>query len=411
MCALTTSDPEVAALIQHEENRLAGTIDLIAAENHPAPGVLEALGSAFAVKAAEGYPAARYHAGCDHADALEILAIRRGCALFRAEHANVQPHSGVAANWAVYFALLNPGDNVLAMRLSHGGHLSHGASASVTSRCFQFEHYGVDPDSETIDYDAVSDLVTRTRPRMLVAGASAYPRLIDYARLASIAAGASALFMVDMAHIAGLVAAGVIPSPVPHADFVTFTTYKTLGGSRGGVILCREKFRSAIDRSVFPGCQGTPALNMIAAKAVCFHLAAQPEFRTRQAETVANARHLGKALKKYGYRLVADGTDNHLVLIDLRPRGISGERAEKALAAAGLFANRNPIPFEHAHPDRSGGLRLGTPAITSRGMGKAEVDLIAGWIDQLLRQPDDPAVRRSVQSGVADLTRHFPLPS
>ncbi len=383
---------------------------MIAAENHPLPGIFEALGSAFAVKAAEGYPAARYHAGCAHADALEDLAIRRCCALFGAEHANVQPHSGVAANWAVYFAALNPGDRVLAMRLSHGGHLSHGAAASVTSRCFQFEHYGLDPDSETIDYDAVNDLAARTRPRMLVAGASAYPRLIDYARLAEIAAGVSALFLVDMAHIAGLVAAGVIPSPLPHADYVTFTTYKTLGGGRGGVILCREKYRSAIDRSVFPGCQGTPAVNMIAAKAVCFNLAAQPDFRTRQEQTVANARYLGDALTERGYRLVAGGTDNHLVLIDLRPRGISGERAENALAAAGLFANRNPLPFENTHPNRSGGLRLGTPAITSRGMGKPEVELIADWIDQLLRQPDDPAVRRSVQSGVAELTRDFPLP-
>ncbi|MDJ0810143.1 MAG: serine hydroxymethyltransferase [Desulfobacterales bacterium] len=410
MRALTTSDPEVAALIRHEEERLAATIDLIAAENHPLPGIFEALGSAFAVKAAEGYPAARYHAGCAHADALEDLAIRRCCALFGAEHANVQPHSGVAANWAVYFAALNPGDRVLAMRLSHGGHLSHGAAASVTSRCFQFEHYGLDPDSETIDYDAISDLAARTRPRMLVAGASAYPRLIDYARLAEIAAGVSALFMVDMAHIAGLVAAGVIPSPLPHADYVTFTTYKTLGGGRGGVILCREKYRSAIDRSVFPGCQGTPAVNMIAAKAVCFNLAAQPDFRTRQEQTVANARYLGDALTERDYRLVAGGTDNHLVLIDLRPRGISGEHAENALAAAGLFANRNPLPFENTHPNRSGGLRLGTPAITSRGMGKPEVELIADWIDQLLRQPDDPAVRRSVQSGVAELTRDFPLP-
>ncbi len=411
MRALSTSDPEVAALIGHEEDRLAATIDLIAAENHPAPGIFEAQGSVFAVKAAEGYPAARYHAGCAHADTLENLAVRRCCALFGAEHANVQPHSGVAANWAVYFAVLNPGDRVLAMRLSHGGHLSHGAAASVTSRCFQFEHYGVAPDSETIDYDAVSNMVARTRPQMLVAGASAYPRLIDYARLAAIAADASALFLVDMAHIAGLVAAGVIPSPLPHADFVTFTTYKTLGGGRGGVILCREKFRPAIDRSVFPGCQGTPAMNMIAAKAVCFNLAAQPNFRTRQAQTVANARHLGHILAKRGYRLVAGGTDNHLVLIDLRPRGISGEQAEKALAAAGLFANRNPIPFDKTNPDQSGGLRLGTPAITTRGMGKAEVDLIADWIDQLLRQPDDPAVRRSVQSGVAELTRRYPLPS
>jgi glycine hydroxymethyltransferase len=408
MSTLPTQDPQVATLIQAEEQRLRDTIDLIAAENHPAPGVLEALGSVFAVKAAEGYPRARYHAGCEHADALEHLAIRRCRALFGADHANVQPHSGVAANWAAYFAFLTPGDRVLAMRLSHGGHLSHGAQASVTSRCFRFDHYGVDPDSECIDYNAVYDMAVRTKPQMLVAGASAYPRLIDYGQLASIAADVSALFMVDMAHIAGLVAAGVIPSPVPHADIVTFTTYKTLGGSRGGVILCRNQLKKAIDRSVFPGCQGTPALNMVAAKAVCFHLAAQPAFRTLQTQTIDNARHLGQALTQRGYRLVTGGTDNHLVLIDLRPRGLSGEQAEKALAAAGLFANRNPIPFDHTHPDRSGGLRLGTPAITSRGMGPEAVGIIADWIDRLLQHPADGALRQSIREGVAALCRDFP---
>lgn len=411
MSALAQIDPEVAALIRSEEQRLHDSIDLIAAENHPAPGILEALGASFAIKAAEGYPGSRYHAGCVHADALENLAIRRCCDLFGTDHANVQPHSGVAANWAVYFATLAPGDRILAMRLSHGGHLSHGATASVTSRCFQFDHYGVNPDSETIDYDAVQKMAIRTKPRMLVAGASSYPRLIDYARLAAIATEVSALLMVDMAHIAGLVAAGVIPSPVPHADFVTFTTYKTLGGSRGGVILCTDKFMSAIDRSVFPGCQGTPALNMIAAKAVCFHLAAQPDFRVRQEQILINAHHLARILARQGYRIVTGGTDNHLVLIDLRPCGISGEQAENSLAAAGLLANRNPIPFDHTHPDRTGGLRLGTPAITSRGMGTAEVECIAGWIDRLLQRPEDDGVRRSVRNGVTELCRLFPLPS
>ncbi len=410
MPLLSTCDPEIDELIRQEENRLAGTIDLIAAENHPSPAILEALGSVFAIKAAEGYPAARYHAGCTHADALEQIAIQRCCRLFEAEHANVQPHSGVAANWAVYFAALQPGDRILAMRLAHGGHLSHGATASATSRCFDFAHYGVDPETELIDYAAVEEMAARIRPQMLVAGASAYPRLIDYARLAEIAAGVSALFMVDMAHIAGLAAAKVIPSPVPHADFVTFTTYKTLGGSRGGVIVCRDEFRQAIDRSVFPGCQGTPALNMIAAKAVCFKLADQSGFRRRQEETVVNARRLAWALEKRGYRPVSGGTDNHLVLIDLRPRGISGDQAEKALAAAGLFANRNPVPFDEAPPDRSGGLRLGTSAITARGMGPAEVERIAGWIDQLLQHPDNGALRRSVREGVSVLCQRFALP-
>ncbi len=410
MTALSRLDPEVAALTRKEAQRLASTIDLIAAENHPPPGIFEALGSVWAVKAAEGYPEARYHAGCENADILENLAIRRCRDLFGADHANVQPHSGVAANWAVYFASLDPGDRILAMRLSHGGHLSHGASASVTSRCFQFDHYGVDPETETIDYDAVGALAARVRPRMLVAGASAYPRVIDYARLAEIAAAASALFMVDMAHIAGLVAAGVIPSPVPHADFVTFTTYKTLGGSRGGVVLCRDEFRKAIDRSVFPGCQGTPSLNLIAAKAVCFYQAALPDFRSRQEKTIANARRLGLALAQRGYRIVTGGTDNHIVLIDLRPHDISGEQAEKTLAGAGLLANRNPIPFDHAHPNRTGGLRLGTPAITARGMGRPEVDRIAEWIDRLLQRPDDREVRQRVQTGVAELGQRFPLP-
>ncbi|MDJ0669140.1 MAG: serine hydroxymethyltransferase [Desulfobacterales bacterium] len=411
MAVLSNCDPEVAALIRAEEQRLAATIDLIAAENHPQPGILEAQGSVFAVKAAEGYPAARYHAGCLHADALETLAMERCQALFDADHANVQPHSGVAANWAVYFANLKPGDRILAMRLSHGGHLSHGAAASATRRCFRFAHYGVDPATETIDYDAVAQLAARTRPRMLVAGASSYPRLIDYPRLAAIAADVGALFLVDMAHIAGLVAAGVIPSPVPHADFVTFTTYKTLGGSRGGVILCRARFKRPIDRSVFPGCQGTPALNMIAAKAVCFRLALQPEFRSLQQQTIANARHMAQAFQHRDYRVVTGGTDNHLVLIDLRSRGISGEQAEKTLAAAGLIANRNPIPFESPDPDRSGGLRLGTPAITTRGMREKEVDLIVDWIDRLLQNPDHDRPRRSVEAGVADLCRRFPLPS
>jgi glycine hydroxymethyltransferase len=410
MPKLSDCDPELAGLLRAEEERLAATINLIAAENHPQAGVLEAQGSVFAVKAAEGYPAARYHAGCTHVDALEDLAIARCRQCFGAEHANVQPHSGVAANWAVYFGVLAPGDPVLAMRLSHGGHLSHGARVSATSRCFDFQHYGVDPESETIDYDAVASMAARMKPRLLVAGASSYPRLIDYARLAAIANDNSALFMVDMAHIAGLVAAGVIPSPVPHADFVTFTTYKTLGGSRGGVILCRERFQRLIDRSVFPGCQGTPAMNMIAAKAVCFHHAAQSEFRARQARTVANARRLGRVLQARGYRLVTGGTDNHLILIDLRPRRISGDQAERTLAAAGLFTNRNPIPFDRTDPDHSGGLRLGTPAITARGMGPAEVDLIAEWIDRLLLNPHDTDIRHAVQKKVAALCRRYPLP-
>jgi len=406
----TVDDPEVGLLIDREASRLQTTINLIAAENHSPDSILSAQGSVFSMKAAEGYPNARFHGGCVHTDALEQLAGTRCRQLYGADHANVQPHSGVAANLSVYFAILNIGDRVLSMKLSHGGHLSHGATASITSRCFDFSHYGVSSKTEQIDYDAVASLAEQLQPRMIVAGASSYPRLIDYGRMADIAAGVSAYFMVDMAHIAGLVAAQVIPSPVPYADFITFTTYKTLMGGRGGVILCKHPHAARIDRSVFPGCQGTPAMNMIAAKAVCFHRAGKPAFREIQHQTLSNARRMAEAFTSRGYRIVSNGTDNHLVLIDLRPQGITGDTAEKRLEAVGLIVNRNPIPNDHHNPTTAGGLRLGTPAITTRGMKEPEVEQIVAWIDTVLTNPHRKEILASVAHEITAFCHRFPVP-
>lgn len=410
MHTLTVDDPEVGVLINREAFRLQNTINLIAAENHSPDSILMAQGSVFAMKAAEGYPTARFHAGCVHTDALEQLAGARCRHLYGADHANVQPHSGVSANLSVYFAMLDIGDCVLSMKLSHGGHLSHGATASITSRCFDFSHYGVSLQTERIDYDAVASLAKERQPRMIVAGASSYPRLIDYRRLAKIAAEVSAYLMVDMAHIAGLVAAKAIPSPVPYADFVTFTTYKTLMGGRGGVILCKRPHAARIDRSVFPGCQGTPAMNMIAAKAVCFHRAGKPEFREIQRQTLANARCMAQALASRDYRIVSGGTDNHLVLVDLRPRGLTGDRAEKQLEAAGLIVNRNPIPNDPQSPKTAGGLRLGTPAITVRGMKEPEVERIVAWIDAVLTNHRRKDIQANIAREIAALCHRFPVP-
>ena len=368
MHSFPIEDPEVNALIEREARRLQDTIDLIAAENHPPNSILAAQGSLFAVKAAEGYPGHRYHAGCANVDALEQLAVNRCRALFDSEHANVQPHSGVAANLAVYFAMLEMGDRVLAMELSHGGHLSHGAPVSMTSRCFNFAHYGVMADSGCIDYAALASQAAKWRPKMIVAGASSYPRLIDYQQLAEIASQNRAFLMVDMAHIAGLVAAGAIPSPVPHADFVTFTTYKTLRGGRGGVILCKQPYAERIDRSVFPGCQGTPSMNSIAAKAICFQQAASVEFKNLQRQTLVNARCMAEVFAARGYRVISGGTDTHLVLLDLRSKGLTGGWAETQLERSGLIVNRNPIPSHQTPTGIEDGLRLGTPAISSRGM-------------------------------------------
>jgi glycine hydroxymethyltransferase len=407
---LIDDDPEVARIIRAEESRVENTLDLIAAENHAPISILEAQGSIFNLKAAEGFPGNRFHAGCRYADELEQLAISRAKDLFGAEHANVQPHSGVAANLAVYFSVLDIGDRVMSMKLSHGGHLSHGDSASMTSRCFNFQHYGLDLSTERIDYDAVENLVNEFKPRMIVAGASSYPRLIDYARLAKIANSVSAFLLVDMAHIAGLVAAEVIPSPVPHADFVTFTTYKTIRGGRGGVILCKQDYADTIDRAIFPGGQGTPSVNFIAAKAVCFHLATADEFVELQKQTLKNAVCFAGEFKRLGYRLVSDGTDNHLVLIDLRSKGLTGALAEKALESVGIIVNRNVIPGDPERPELTSGIRIGSPAISSRGMAESEVQQIVRIMDAAMSHNEDAQILDQVANEVKDLCNKFPIP-
>jgi len=401
-------DPALARLIEAEARRVETTLDLIAAESHPPFSVLEAQGSIFSAKTAEGYPGRRYHAGCRPSDAVETLAAERARAIFGAEHANVQPHSGTSANLAVYFTVLQPGDRIVALELSQGGHLSHGAAASITGSIFRCRHYGVDAASGRIDYERIRELVARFRPRMLIAGASAYPRLIDYERLAAMATQAGAYFMVDMAHVAGLVAAGVIPSPVPWSDFVTFTTYKTLMGPRGGVILCRRPLAAALDAAVFPGAQGTPALNQIAAKALCFALAAKPAFREVQQAVLANARCFADELRTRGYRLVTGGTDNHLILIDLRPQGVTGKYAEQRLQAAGIIANRNAVPGDPQPPAVTSGLRIGTTAVSARGMGADEVKKITAFIDRLLAS-DSEAVLAAVAAEVTRLCERFPV--
>ncbi len=402
-------DPAVAALIQKERERQEKTLNLIAAENTAPTAILEALGSSFNNKTAEGYPGRRYHTGCRVADELEQLAVERAKALFGAGHANVQPHSGVNANLAVYGAVLNPADRIVSMKLSHGGHLSHGDAASITGRIFQPSHYGVNPETERLDYDAIRDLALEIRPKMLVAGASSYPRLIDYRTLRAIADEVSAYLLVDMAHIAGLVAAKAIPSPVPHAHFVTFTTYKTLMGPHGGVILCTSDFAKKIDRSIFPGTQGTPTLALVAAKAVCFHLAGTPAFRAVQERTLTTAALLAAELDARGCRPVSGGTDNHMVLADLRAKGLKGDTAEAALETAGILCNRNVIPFDPESTLVTSGLRFGTPGISSRGMGLAEVKQVADGIDRILSKPDDRSIQKSVAAMVADLCRRFPL--
>ena len=406
---LPDHDPVVARIIRQEESRIENTLDLIAAENHAPRSIFEAQGSIFSTKAAEGYPGNRFHAGCICADELESLAIARAKRLFGADHANLQPHSGVSANLAVYFSALEVGDRLLTMKLSDGGHLSHGDPSSITSKCFNFKHYGLNPDTERIDYDQVRELAQSFKPRMIVAGASSYSRLIDYEKMAEIARNVSAFLMVDMAHIAGLVAAGVIPSPVSHADFVTFTTYKTLNGGRGGVILCRQKHAKKISKTVFPGAQGTPSLNLLAAKAVCFQLASEPEFKERQKKTLDNAAAFAAGFEKKGYRIVSGGTDNHLVLVDLRSIGLTGAVAEKTLESVGIIVNRNVIPGDPQKPDISSGIRIGSPGITTRGMGLNEIDQIVSWMDIAMKNSKDGDILGQISQEVINLSRKFPV--
>ena len=406
---LPSHDPVVARIIRQEESRIENTLDLIAAENHAPRSIFEAQGSIFSTKAAEGYPGNRFHAGCICADELESLAIERAKRLFGAEHANLQPHSGVSANLAVYFSVLKVGDRILTMKLSHGGHLSHGDPSSITSKCFHFKHYGLNLETERIDYNEVGELAQSFKPRMIVAGASSYPRLIDYEKMAEIARSVSAYFMVDMAHIAGLVAADVIPDPVPHADFVTFTTYKTLNGGRGGVILCRQAHAQKISKSIFPGAQGTPSLNLLAAKAVCFKLALEPEFKARQKKTLENAAAFAAGFEKKGYRIVSGGTDNHLVLVDLRSKDLTGDVAEKTLESVGIIVNRNVIPGDPQRPDITSGIRVGSPAITTRGMAAQEVAQIVNLMDTAMLNNKNHEVLEQVSQEVADLCRMFPV--
>ena len=405
---LAAVDPEVAALADAEAARRASTIDLIASESEMPGAIREALGSAFAGKTAEGYPGHRYHRGTVHADVVETLAIDRAKELFAADHANVQASSGVNANLAAYRAVLKPGDGVLSLGLAHGGHLSHGDPASITGAVYRFEHYGVRPDTEQVDLDEVRDLARRHRPRLIVAGGSSYPRLIDYAGFAEIAREVDARFHVDMAHLAGLVAAGVIPSPVPHADLVTFTTYKTMLGPHGGVVLCREDLARKVDRAIFPGTQGAPDFGRIAAKAVCFRTAATPAFREVQTRILATARALAHELADSGDRLVGGGTDNHLVLLDLRARCLTGDVAEERLEAAGILSNRNVIPFDPGTPDRPSGLRLGTTSVAQRGMDATVMAEVARLIDAALRATDADQVGM-VAAEVARLANRYPF--
>jgi glycine hydroxymethyltransferase len=406
---LSKDDPAVAALVEREQARVESTLDLIAAENHPPPSIMETLGSVFIIKTIEGYPGRRYHAGCVNADAVEELAIARAKKLFGAEHVNVQPHSGTSANLAVYFSVLEVGDSVLSMSLPHGGHLSHGHRASITSRCFRFSHYTTDPVSGLIDYDEVRRIARKVRPRLIVAGASSYPRLIDYQRLAEIAHEVSAFLFADMAHLGGLAAAGVIPSPVGCCDFVTFTCYKTMMGGRGGVILCRKEHAKKIDAAVFPGCQGTSAVNSIAAKAVIFNIASTPEFVEIQQRTLHNAVALAAALEKRGLGIVTGGTDNHQVIVDLASRGMTGQEAEDTLESVGILTNRNMIPRDADSPGKVSGLRLGTAAVTTRGMGPAEMPLLAGLIDTALKEVDNAGALKRLSGEVRDLAGKYPV--
>jgi len=406
---LPKDDPDVDRIIQQEEARIENTLDLIAAENHAPRSILEAQGSIFSTKAAEGYPGRRFHAGCIFADELESLAINRAQRLFGADHANLQPHSGVSANLAVYFSVLDVGDRILSMKLSHGGHLSHGDPSSVTSQCFNFRHYGLDAQTERIDFDEVREVAEVFKPHMIIAGASSYPRLIDYKIMSDIAKSVGAYLLVDMAHIAGLVAAGVIPSPVPHADFVTFTTYKTLKGGRGGVILCQKKHAGKISKTIFPGAQGTPSLNLLAAKAVCFKLAMEESFKEEQIQTIENAVAFAAGFEKKGYRIVSGGTDNHLVLVDLRSKGLTGDVAEKTLESVGVVVNRNVIPGDPEKPDVTSGIRIGSPGVTTRGMGEVEVAQIVELMDTAIVNGDKPHELENVAEGVAGLCRQFPV--
>jgi glycine hydroxymethyltransferase len=406
---LAQMDPEIAAAIAHETERQESGLELIASENFVSPAILEAVGSVMTNKYAEGYPGKRYYGGCEFVDVAESLAISRARALFGAEHANVQPHSGAQANMSVFLTVLQPGDTVLGMNLAHGGHLTHGHPLNFSGKFYKIVPYGVRQDDERIDYDEFERLAHEHKPKLIIVGASAYPRVIDFERAGRVAREAGSLLMVDMAHIAGLVAAKVHPSPVPHADFVTTTTHKTLRGPRAGMVLCRSQYAKDLDRSVFPGVQGGPLMHVIAAKAVCFKEASEPAFVEYQTQVVKNAQRLAAGLAAAGFRLVSGGTDNHIVLVDVFSKGLTGKVAERALNQAGITVNKNAIPFDTNPPMVASGVRVGTPAVTTRGMKEPEMDQIAAFIARVLASPDDTQALGMVKAEVETLCRKFPL--
>jgi glycine hydroxymethyltransferase len=402
-------DPDVALAIDHETRRQHEGLELIASENFVSEAVFEAMGSVFTNKYAEGYPGKRYYGGCEFADVVEILARDRAKQLFGAEHANVQAHSGSQANMAAYAAVLQPGDTILGLNLAHGGHLTHGHHLNFSGKTYRIVPYGVSKETETIDYDELEKFAEKERPKLIIGGGSAYPRIIDFARMRQIADRVGALYLVDMAHFAGLVAGGVHPSPVPWAQIVTSTTHKTLRGPRAGMILSRQEFAAAIDKVVFPGIQGGPLVHIIAAKAVCFQEARQPEFRDYARQIVANAKVLAETLAAEGFRIISGGTDTHVMLVDVFSKGMLGSEAEKALGEAGITVNKNAIPFDTNPPLRPSGIRLGTPAVTTRGMREAEMQQIGRWIAEVLNARTEPAVLARVRRQVLELAENFPL--
>jgi len=411
MSFLKSEDPDIYQAVQDEYDRQRATINLIASENYSSAAIMEAQGSPLTNKYAEGYPGKRYYGGCENVDIIENIAIDRAKELFKAEHVNVQPHSGSQANMAAYFSVLKYGDRVLGMDLAHGGHLTHGASFNFSGKFYKFTSYGLDRETERINYVEVERLVKELRPVLIVTGSSAYPRFIDFERFRHIADSVNAKLMVDMAHIAGLVAAGVHPSPVPYADIVTSTTHKTLRGPRGGFVLCRKELARKIDSAVFPMTQGGPLVHIVTAKAVCFKEALSPEFVVYQQQVISNAKLLAEELKKYGLRIISGGTDNHLILVDLNSNGVTGKQVEEALESIGIVLNRNAVPFDEIHPTSiAGGIRLGTPAITSRGFGPEEVIKIAGIIAGIVLNIDDAALKEEAKASVQEICSRFPVP-
>ena len=402
-------DIEVAAAIDAELDRQRNTIELIASENFTYPAVLEAQGSVLTNKYAEGYPAKRYYGGCEQVDVVEDLARNRAKELFGADHANVQPHSGSQANMAVYFAAVQPGDTIMALSLAHGGHLTMGAPVSFSGQLYNAVPFTVNKDTEVLDYDEIRDMALRHKPRMIIAGASAYPRTLDFEAFSSIASEVGAVFMTDIAHIAGLVAAGLHPSPVPHADFVTSTTHKTLRGPRGGLIMCKEEYAKAVDKTIFPGIQGGPLMHVIAGKAITFKMAMQPEFKASQQQIINNARTLGEVMTEEGFRLVAGGTDTHLFLVDLTVKDLTGKIAQESLDEVGITVNKNTIPFETQSPFVTSGIRVGTPSVTSRGMKEPEMRIIGKAISRVLHNLGNETVMAEVKTVVRDLCDNFPL--